>query len=241
MFIFHVGTVSLDISFFVAFKVLFLSGISCPGFCVVSVWGSVFVPRVCKHENTDHFLDSDLHWVSSTGWISGSHRHWVPSLLQRWTFALGPVNLVWKTPLQQLKGDLFQPECQNISEEQVMNHKWTSWSYYKGELFTWNAHPEIGMTRGHPLEVRQYRAMNCSDHWVLHRWLFYLPTGRPVDPRVRAEPFFPPEQEFGQLPSQESVVAYGLKYCFLGKLVVIGAVSTVWPCHTGGIFGNDGL
>lgn len=67
MFIFCVGIVSLDVSLLVAFKVLFLSVVSCHGFCVMSVWGSVFVPRVCKHENTDRFLDSDLHWVSSTG------------------------------------------------------------------------------------------------------------------------------------------------------------------------------
>lgn len=52
------------------------------------------------------------------------------------------------------------------------------------------------MTRGALWEMRQYRAGNCGDHWMLHRWLFCWPPGRPVDPRVRTEPFFPPEQEF---------------------------------------------
>lgn len=44
MFIFHVGTVSLEIPPFMAFNISFLSAVGCDGSDGVSAQGSVFVP-----------------------------------------------------------------------------------------------------------------------------------------------------------------------------------------------------
>lgn len=77
-------------------------------------YGIVYLCQGYASMKTDHFLDSDLHRVSSTGWISGSHRHWVSSLLQQWTFALGLV--IWFEKLHCSSWRRIRPLSAWVSE-----------------------------------------------------------------------------------------------------------------------------
>lgn len=97
------------------------------------------------------------------------------------------------------------------------------------------------MTREHPWEMEQCRAVDGDDHcrgsplWVCEE--------ASRSQSVGAEPFLPDSSVFVQLPSQEPLLGYGLKYCLLGEAVVIATLprsdQLCGPCLPGAaIFGN---
>lgn len=108
-------------------KFHFFVGVNCNWFWCSSSTGHCICASGIQDENKDQLLDSDLHLLSYTGWISDNHRHWSFSPFTVVNFCPRTNESDLKNPTVAVKEDqeiLIIPEFQNTLKEQVMNCNW---------------------------------------------------------------------------------------------------------------------